>query len=178
VLYVDNDPVVIAEGRAILSSSNSEMLDGDISRPEELLKRDEVRTYLDWSRPIGLLHVGVLHHILGDRVFDVAQTYLDAMPNGSHVAISHFYNPGDDSSLAERAAETEAVLLGGDLQSGEFRNREQIERLFCGWPLIEPGLSALAEWWPDGPPGELTLGQRLMLAGVAASPRKVLHSVK
>lgn len=171
VLYVDNDPAVIAYGRALLSSEMSEIIDADVSRPAELLARPDVQSFFDWSRPIGLLQIGVLHHIMGDAVYRVMQTYLDAMPPGSHVAISHFYNPGDDSPLAERAAATEAILLGGDLQSGEFRSRDEIERLFCGWPLIEPELAFLSEWWPEGPPtGPMTLPQQVMLGGVAESP--------
>jgi hypothetical protein len=174
VLYIDNDPIVLAHGRALLTSSNSEILDADVRRPDELLALPQVRDFFDWSRPIGLLHVGILHHVLGDEVFSIMDTYLGAMPAGSHTAISHFYNPHDGSALAERAEAAEAVLLGGELGAGQFRSREQIEQLFRGWNILEPGLSYLAEWRPDGPPaGPLALGRQLMLAGVAASPQPV-----
>lgn len=171
VLYVDNDPIVLAHGRALLTSTNSEILDADIRDPQALLAMPKVREFFDWSRPIGLLHVGILHHVVGAQVFPVMDTYLEAMPPGSYVAISHFYNPKDGSELEERAQAAEAVLLGGDLRAGEFRTREDIERLFHGWDLLPPGLSYLAEWRPDGPPPRpLALGRQLMLAGVAASP--------
>ncbi len=171
VLYVDNDPIVLAHGRALLTSTNSAIVDADVRDPRALLAQPEVRDFFDWSRPIGLLQVGILHHVLGDAAGPIMDVYLDAMPPGSYVAISHFYNPGDGSELAERAAAAEAVLLGGDLGAGQFRSREQIEGLFRGWTLVEPGLTALAEWWPDGPPPRpLPIGRQLMLAGLAASP--------
>ncbi len=171
VLYVDNDPIVLAHGAAMLTSTTSRIVYGDIREPDELLNQPEVREFFDWSQPIGLLHFGILHHIPGDGVFSIMDTYLNAMPPGSLVAISHFFNPHDGTEVAERAAACEALMLGGDLGAGEFRTREQIEQLFRGWPLIEPGLTFLTEWWPDGPPPRpLDPGRQVMLAGVAESP--------
>jgi hypothetical protein len=173
VLYVDNDPIVLAHGRALLTSTHSEIIDGDVREPQALLAMPRVRDFFDWSRPIGLLQVGILHHVVGDVVFPVMDAYRDAMPAGSFMAISHFYNPRDGSEVTARAGAAEAVLLGGELGAGEFRSRDQIERLFGSWDLLAPGLSFLAEWWPEGPPPRpLPVGRRLMLAGVAAAPKQ------
>lgn len=172
VLYVDNDPIVLAHGAALLTSTNSAIIDGDVRFPDALLQRAEVRDSFDWTEPVGLLLVGVLHHVPGDGVFAIMGAYLDALPPGSMVAISHFSNPHDGSEVAEKAAAAEALMLGGDLGAGQFRTRAEIEGLFRGWPLVEPGLAFLTEWRPDGPPPRpLAAGRQVMLAGVAASPR-------
>lgn len=79
VLYVDNDPIVLAHGAALLTSSNSAIIDGDVRFPDALLDRPEVREFFDWTRPVGLLLVGVLHHVPGDGVLAVVGGHPDAM---------------------------------------------------------------------------------------------------
>lgn len=169
VVYVDDDPVVLAHARALLTPDGSTALVGaDIRDPAAVLGSPEVAELLDLSRPVGLLHAGILHHVDDDEdPHGVLEGYVRRLAPGSHVAVSHFYTPGDDSPLAERAAAVEAVLLGGALGRGRFRTRAEIQRFFDGLEMVEPGLTHLAEWWPDGPPPELGLHRRIMLGGLA-----------
>ncbi len=173
VVYADNDPIVAAHGRALLADNeNTQFTAADIRDPDALLDRPEVDTMLDWDRPLALLMVGILHHVLDDQdPQQILAGYLSRMPPGSFVAISHFYNPADGSDLAELAGRTEQILLGGALGSGRFRQRAEIENLFTGLDLIPPGVAHLADWWPDGPqPQPLKLPRQLMLGGLARTP--------
>ncbi len=172
VVYVDNDPIVAAHGRALLvDNENTEFTAADVREPRSLLDLPEVDTMLDWDRPLALLMVGVLHHVLDEENPEhVLAGYVSRMPPGSFVAISHFYNPGDDSDLTELAGRTEQILLGGALGSGRFRSRAEIETLFRGLDLIPPGVGYLADWWPDGPQSQpLELPRQLMLGGLATT---------
>lgn len=170
VVYVDNDPVVAAYGRVLLEeNANTKLVSADIRDPAALLALPEVSRFVELDRPLGLLLVGILHHVL-DRPYEVMQGYVAALPPGSYVAVSHFYNPRDDSLVAKLAGQAEKVLLSGDLGSGRFRTRDEIMRFFDGLELIEPGLVTLAEWWPDGPPGEIGPHRRCMLGAVARKP--------
>lgn len=169
VAYVDIDPVVLAYGRALLTDDASTVIaPADIRDPQAVLASAEVSGLLDLSRPVGLLHVGILHHVNDDeQPYDVLSSYVSALAPGSFVAVSHFYTPADDSPLAERAANVEQVLLGGELGRGRFRTRAEIQRFFDGLEMVDPGLTYLADWWPDGPPPELGLHRKLMLGGLA-----------
>jgi hypothetical protein len=169
VVYVDNDPIVLAHARALLTSDASTSLVGaDIRDPAAVLGSPEVTELLDLSRPVGLLHVGILHHVNDDEdPYGVLEGYVRHLAPGSHVAVSHFFTPADGSPLAERAAAVESVLLGGELGRGRFRTRAEIQRFFDGLEMVEPGLTHLAQWWPDGPPPELGLHRLIMLGGLA-----------
>lgn len=169
VVYVDNDPIVLAHARALLTDDAATSLVGaDVRDPAAVLAAAEATGLFDPSRPVGLLHVGILHHVNDDEdPYGVLDGYVRHLAAGSHVAVSHFYTPGDDSLLAARAADVEAVLLGGELGRGRFRTRPEIARFFDGLDLVEPGLSYLAEWWPDGPAPELGLHRQIMLGGLA-----------
>jgi hypothetical protein len=169
VVHVDDDPVVLAHGRALLTDdASTSVVAADIRDPRAVLAAPEVGDLLDLNRPVGLLHVGILHHVDDDEgPHDVLRGYVDALAPGSHVAVSHFHTPADGSPLAERAAAVEQVLLGGELGRGRFRTGAEIQRFFDGLEMVEPGLSALARWWPDGPPPELGLHRLIMLGGLA-----------
>jgi hypothetical protein len=75
--------------------------------------------------------------------------YIDALPSGSYVALSHFFDPENEySKLARRM---EQIFLHSPMGSGLFRTRTEIERMLPGLELVEPGLTRCADWWPDGP---------------------------
>src|SRR5919107_1224404 len=126
VLYIDNDPVVLAHGRALLEENDQTHLIGaDIFEPSEVLQNEVVRKHLDFTEPIALYQCGTLHHYSGDRYAEIMQEYVDALPSGSYVALSHFYDPETDeySPLARRLEE---VFLHSPMGSGSFRTKDQI----------------------------------------------------
>jgi hypothetical protein len=153
VVYVDNDPTVLAHGRALLEENDQTHFSAaDIFQPRQVINDNIVRAYLDFSEPIALFQLGTLHHYDGERSpQSIMAEYIEALPSGSYVAISHFCDP-ETSELSDLARRMEQVFLHSPLgSSGAFRTRAEIEGMFPGLDLIEPGLIRCADWWPDGP---------------------------
>ncbi|MEW2505722.1 SAM-dependent methyltransferase [Amycolatopsis sp. CA-161197] len=173
VVYVDHDPVVTAHGRALLEENdNTRYIAGDIFDPRGILEDETVRSHLDWNRPIGLLFIASLHHFKGDRArpAEVTGEFIDALPSGSYVAISHAFNPGDGAD-SEAMRAFEAAVARGSLGGVTARTAEEIVELFHGLELVEPGLVELVNWWPSGPRLKpLNVAQRLMAGAVARKP--------
>ncbi|MEV4312547.1 SAM-dependent methyltransferase [Actinocrispum sp. NPDC049592] len=172
VVYVDNDPIVAAHGRALLEENDrTHFVVGDLRFPNELLDDPVVSRYIDWTRPVGLIQSNTVHHVADEyKPNEVMSAYVDALPSGSYVAISHLHNPGDGSSAAVLAEESEVRYMAM-MGTCHFRTREQIQSYFAGLEMVEPGLSYLWEWWPDGPRMKSpTDGDYLLLGGVGRKP--------
>ncbi len=151
VVYVDNDPMVLAHARALLAGNpRTAIADADIFRPLEVLKHPEVREALDFSRPIALFQIGTLHHYPADDVAALMQTYIDVLPRGSYVAIAHFYDP-EVAEYSELARKMEEKFVHSPMGSGRFRTRAQIQAMFGNLAMVDPGLVLCDDWWPDGP---------------------------
>ncbi len=156
VVYVDNDPVVLAHGNALLADNDStHMVDADIFEPAQVLGHSTVTEHLDFDRPIALLQVSTLHHYTGDLA-DMMRGYLDALAPGSYFVFSHLLDP-ETPELTPTARQLEQVALNSSMGSGTFRTRKEMERVVEGWEIVPPGpneapRAALCdEWWPDGP---------------------------
>lgn len=152
VVYVDNDPVVLAHGRALLEEDErTRLVEADIFEPRTVLEHETVRTHLDFTQPIALFQLATLHHYKGprDRAAQVMHEYVDALPSGSYVAVSHFFDPQNEDSAATKAIE-EAVAKGS-LRGATPRTHDEIMELVAGLELVEPGLVPVTDWWPDGP---------------------------
>lgn len=172
VVYVDNDPVVLAYGKALLEENErTHFVYGDLLKPAELFADPIVTSKLDFSRPIAVIHACSLHHAVdADRPYEIMDRYIDAVPSGSFFAVSHFLQPETGDEVSELANELEAFLLGS-LGTGRFRTREEITRFFDRLELLDPGVTLLRDWWPDGPISEeLEPGQRLLLGGLGRKP--------
>ena len=144
----------MSSGYALLTDNDyTHFVSADIFRPEEVLNSELVRKHIDLTQPVGLLHVGTLHHYTKDNGRDLMREYIDALPSGSFVAISHFFDPEtpEHSALARKM---EDVFVHSPMGSGMFRTRAQ---LMPGLELISPGPNKPADWelsdmwWPDGP---------------------------
>ncbi|PZS38114.1 MAG: hypothetical protein DLM62_15550, partial [Pseudonocardiales bacterium] len=153
VVYIDNDPVVLAHGRALLEENDQTHFSAaDIFKPDQIINNEVVRKYLDFSEPIALFQIGTLHHHDGERSpQSIMAEYIDALPSGSYVALSHFYDPQTTPELSELARKMEQLFLHSPMGSGMFRTRTEIEGMFPGLELIDPGLIECVNWWPDGP---------------------------
>ena len=151
VVYVDNDPTVITHGRALLVDNEQTFFSAaDIFQPREVLNDEVVRKHLDFSEPIALFQLGTLHHYNGERSLQsIMAEYIDALPSGSYVAISHFLDP--ENEYTELARRLEQIFLHSPMGSGRFRTRTEIEAMLPGLELVEPGLVRCVDWWPDGP---------------------------
>lgn len=169
VVYVDNDPVVLAHSRAILADDASTFVErGDLTKPSSIVANAAVRADLDWDRPVGLLLCGIMHYILDEeRPAEIVAELVDALPPGSYVFIHHLLDTGDPA-----AAELQAQMLKG-LGRVRFRTLHEVSKLFGGLPLVEPGLVPIPEWRPDpGTPIRADYGVVLSMAcaGVARKP--------
>ncbi|HKS46232.1 MAG TPA: SAM-dependent methyltransferase [Amycolatopsis sp.] len=171
VMYVDNDPVVLAHGRALLEENEyTQLVSADIFRPREILEHPEIRDFLDFERPLALFQVGTLHHYLPDDAGELMKSYLDALPSGSFVAIAHFFDP-ETEPHGQLARKMEEKFLHSPMGSGRFRTRAQILAMFAGLELVEPGLVLCDDWWPDGPRyTELNLVRQCIVGAVGRKP--------
>jgi hypothetical protein len=172
VVYVDNDPVVLVHGRALLEENYLTHVTGaDLTRPAETLADEVVKEYLDFTRPVALILTSIIHHIDDhERAKAIVAEYVAALAPGSFLLLTHNFDPEEDSPRQELARLLETSFQGTGLGS-VFRTREQIAAFFEGTELLSPGLVHLHEWWPDGPRlhplSELNF---LTLGGVARKP--------
>jgi len=145
VVYVDNDPVVLAHARAILSDEAATFAErGDLLDPASIVASPAVREHLDWTKPIGLLLCGIVHYVLDEENPEgLIAELIAALPPGSYVFIHHLLDTGDSA-----AAELQAQMLNG-LGRVKFRTLEEVRRLFGDLELMPPGLVPVAEWRPD-----------------------------
>jgi hypothetical protein len=174
VVYVDNDPMALAHGRALLADSHTTtVLQADLREPERMLADPELRSFIDFDQPVGLLMFAILHHINDDEdPASIAARLRAAVPSGSYLAISHFHNPGEKHpELSRRMLEGERVF-NQTLGTGRWRTYEEILAYFGDFEMVEPGLVPMAEWRPD--PGESVATTSNMyytfLGGVARKP--------
>ncbi|WP_043622849.1 SAM-dependent methyltransferase [Nonomuraea candida] len=166
VVYVDNDPMVPAHGQALLAENAlTAIVPADLREPAAVLGHEAVRRLIDFGRPVGVMLVGILHHLHDDEdPRGIVEAYMDAVPSGSHLFITHFCASSQESRDAERKY---LALLG----TGRFRTVAEITSFFDGFELVEPGVVPLPLWRPEAAvAGELTVGQRLMFGGIARKP--------
>ncbi|GAD86303.1 hypothetical protein FEK33_14280 [Nocardia asteroides NBRC 15531] len=171
VVYVDNDPSVLVHAQALLANnSRTRIAEADIFRPLEVLGNTAVRAELDFTRPLALLHIGTLHHYLGEDAPALMQTYIDALPSGSFVAIAHFHDP-QTPEYSELARKMEEKFIHSPMGSGRFRTRSEIQAMFGDLDMITPGLVRCDDWWPDGPHlTPLTDVRHCIVGGVGRKP--------
>ncbi|WP_433357170.1 SAM-dependent methyltransferase [Micromonospora saelicesensis] len=151
VVYVDNDPIVLTHGRALLAAEGTAtVIQADIREPQVILNHPDVRRFLDFDRPIGLLLFAILHHLGDDEdPKAVAAALIDALPPGSYVAISHFRDPGERDPEGSRKAREVERIFNESLGTGRWRTDDEILSFADGLTVLEPGLVPLAEWRPE-----------------------------
>jgi hypothetical protein len=176
VVYVDNDPIVLTHGRALLTENGTTtIVQADLREPDAILRHPEVNALIDFDQPIGLLLFAILHHVNDhEDPQGIAARFVDAIPAGSHVAISHFHNPGAAQPEISEQAYAVEKLFNERLGTGRWRTREEILGYFGGLELIEPGLVPLPQWRPLpevtpqlGAPAEMAPIHHACLGGVA-----------
>ena len=151
VVYVDNDPIVLAHARAMLISGpegQCDYVDADLRDPAIILKA-AART-LDLNRPVALLLLLVLHLIPDeDGPHEVVSSLLRELAEGSYLVVSHPASDVRPDSVAEMTRRMNQRLRG---PKATLRDRDQASRFFDGLELLEPGVVQPQRWWPD--PGE------------------------
>jgi hypothetical protein len=149
VVYADNDPLVLAHARALLTSSpegRTAYIQADLRDPESILASPVLREILDLSQPVALMLVAVLHFITDeDEPGEVIATLLDALPPGSYLVASHTTSEHD----RERWASLEEAYRSGGIQ-GQLRDSGEFAQMaFTGLRLVPPGVTLVSEWRPE-----------------------------
>jgi hypothetical protein len=146
IVYVDNDPIVLLHAQALLTGTPEGVvayLDADLRDPEKIL--DDAAKTLDFSQPIGLLLLGILHNV-GDKYdpHGIVRRLVQAIPAGSYLAICHL-TADIYPELADWAAALNERQLDAPLV---LRDRAQVTSFFEGLDLVEPGVVQLSKWRP------------------------------
>jgi hypothetical protein len=171
IVYVDNDPLVLAHARALLTSSSAgstDYIDADLNNPGALLQI--AREKLDFSRPVAIMLMGILAHIGNPAEDDdrAVQTIMGelkaALPSGGYLAI---YDSSDqDTDLVDALAKYNES--GADPY--RLRTPAQIARYFDGLELVQPGVVPIEHWRPDHTPFDQPTRLSANLGGVARKP--------
>ncbi|MBB5959318.1 SAM-dependent methyltransferase [Saccharothrix tamanrassetensis] len=148
VVYVDIEPIAVTHSALLLADNpDATAILADLRKPDAVVDAPESRSLLDFSRPVGLLAVGVLHFLPDfDDPWGVLARYRDLLASGSHLAISHFTSDRMPREMAagadifERAAEPITP-----------RTRAQVLSMMDGFEIVAPGLVFTPEWRPEAP---------------------------
>jgi trans-aconitate methyltransferase len=162
IVYVDNDPIVLAHARALLRGATA-YLDGDLRRPEPLL--EAAAETLDFSQPVAVLLIGVLHLISDEeKPGDVIGRLMSAVPPGSYLALTQ---PASDVNASE-AAEGARRYNSHVTTKQTRRSQTETAAFFAGLDLVEPGVVQIHRWHPD--PGTDLAREVSGWGGVARKP--------
>lgn len=147
VVFVDIDPVAVAHSRMMLAGNDrTAVIQEDVRRPEQILEAADTRRLLDFDEPVAVLLLAILHFIPdSDKPLGILSRLTDPLVTGSYLAISH----GTDDVQREGDKGQEIYRRGGIEVTS--RNRTEVEALFQGWDLVEPGLVWVPEWRPELP---------------------------
>jgi trans-aconitate methyltransferase len=148
VVYVDYDPVVLAQARALLKSNPAgatQYIDADLRDTGTIL--GQAGRLLDFSQPVAVTLLMILHVIPdADDPHAIVARLMDALPPGSHLAVTHL---GAELLDQEKTEGFQGVVRRQAQQQYIGRSREEIERFFDGMDLEEPGVVRVEEWRPD-----------------------------
>lgn len=146
VVYADYDPVVVAHGQMILSGvTSSAFIQADIRHPDDILGSPEVRSLINFDKPVALLLVAVLNFVTDEEdPAGIITRLRSAMAPGSYLVISH----GASEERPATAQKIRDVYQKATAQA-VLRGRAEILPFFTGFDLVEPGLVYASQWRPD-----------------------------
>jgi hypothetical protein len=149
IAYVDNDPMVLAHARALLTSApegRTAYIQADLRSPLDILSSPVVRSVIDFDEPVALMMIAVLHFIQDeDEPAAALKTLLDALPSGSYLAASHLTAEHEPDGLAagQRLYREAGIPM-------QIRDADEFASLaFSGLELVPPGVVLVSEWRPD-----------------------------
>ncbi|BCJ56198.1 hypothetical protein Asp14428_76730 [Actinoplanes sp. NBRC 14428] len=147
IVYVDNDPMVLAYARALLTGTPqgvTEYLDADLRDPATILERAG-RSTLDLSRPVGLILMNILGHVPTlDEAGAIVRRLLDGLAPGSYLVTADGTNVIDGPAFEEAIA----VWNANAPLSYHLRSPEQLATFLTGLEVVEPGLVPCSRWRP------------------------------
>ena len=145
IVYVDNDPLVLAHARALLTTSPEGVtayIDADLRDPGTIL-REAART-LDLTQPVAVMLMGILGHVESDEeAKSIIDTLLAGLPSGSYLAMY------DGSDIDPDVVEAARIWNESANPQYHLRSPERMAALFAGLELVEPGVVSVTRWRPD-----------------------------
>jgi S-adenosyl methyltransferase len=145
IVYVDNDPLVLAHARALLTSSPegvTDYVDADLRDPAKIL-REASRT-LDLTQPVALMLMGILGHVRDDdEARSIVQRIMDGLASGSYLATY------DGTNTSPEVVEAANIWNQSANPTYHLRSPEQIASFYEGLELVEPGVVSVPRWRPD-----------------------------
>jgi len=147
IVYVDNDPLVLAHARALLTSTRegtTDYIHADMHDPADIIA-GAART-LDFGRPIAITMLGVLWHVMdNDEAYAIINCLVQAMSSGSYLALNH---PTLEVTGEKMAT---AIRFWNEYGTppGTHRTPDELARFFDGLDLVEPGVVSITRWRPD-----------------------------
>ncbi|MEV7971182.1 SAM-dependent methyltransferase [Sphaerisporangium sp. NPDC088356] len=149
VVYMDNDPIVLAHGRALTTGSPTgvtKVIEADLRQPEVILSHPELTTVIDFTRPVALILAGVLHFITDQEdPYGTVERFKAAVPSGSHLLLSHI-----TLDFAPQVLETDFTKAYDNSTAPMVpRTHADVLRFFQGWSVIDPGVVEVVAWRPD-----------------------------
>jgi hypothetical protein len=144
VVYVDNDPIVLCHGRALLATNDdTAVITADLRDPASILDHRQLRRLIDPSRPVAVLMIAILHFITDhQRPYGLTGAFRSWMAPGSYLALSHI----DRTPALESAAQ----VYDQASSKAVPRSREEVLGFFGDFKLVAPGLVQVPAWRPDG----------------------------
>jgi len=147
VVYVDNDPIVLAHARALLTSGPAGLtsyIDADLRNTGKIL--DTAALTLDFSRPVAVVLMAILH-LIGDEddPYGIVATLMDAVPPGSYLTLSHIASDIETEALGEARDRVSKYMP----VKQTYRSHAEVMRFFDGLDMVEPGLVRVQQWRPS-----------------------------
>jgi hypothetical protein len=146
IVYVDHDPIVLTHARALLSSvpeGVTDYLEADLREPGKILA--EAAQTLDFTRPVAIMLISILHLILDrDDPYDLVSQLVNAVVPGSYVVISHAASDIDTGAMISMTNRLNELMA----QQAVPRTHREVAAFFAGLDLLEPGLVRVPEWRP------------------------------
>jgi hypothetical protein len=150
VVYVDHDPIVVVQVKAVIDGQpGRDVLLSDLCDPSRLLHDHRLLDVVDLGEPVGLIMASVLHHVDLSVGPHVVGHYLDRIVPGSHIAFSAAAAEGMPGAVT-RELNLLSRVRG---RCVSFRTRAQVEELFDGMSILDPGITDVTRWHADGEPG-------------------------
>ncbi|MFF4210849.1 SAM-dependent methyltransferase [Streptomyces sp. NPDC001796] len=149
VVYVDNDPVVLAHARALLTSGaegRTDYIDADLQSPGRIL--EQAAKTLDFDQPVALVLVAVLHFVEDEQAYPIVRELMEALPSGSRLVLSHLTEDLNPESI--RAVQRTYTERGFTFV---LRSKDEVARFFTDTPRVtldEPGVVPVHHWHQDG----------------------------
>lgn len=146
VVYIDNDPLVIAHGRSFLEENdNVVVVENDMTRTDEIFTDPEVKSLIDFAEPVAALFVSVLHCVQDDADPGALVRRVAArLAPGSFVVVCQLVS--EDEEVRSKVTELMARQTGG--RWGRVRQEDDVRGYFAGLDVLEPGLVEVSSWRP------------------------------